>query len=60
VPERDSSAIAQALTRLLDDSNLRARFSANAKSRIESWDQPQMVGAFSDAIEYVVAKRRRG
>jgi glycosyltransferase involved in cell wall biosynthesis len=60
VPERNSEAIAVALGRLLDDPELRHRLSVNARSRIAMWDQPDMVRAFSGAIEYVVRKRLNG
>jgi len=56
VPEQNSTAIAVAISRLLDDPDLRDRFSANARSFITTWDQEHMANAFSDAIEHVILK----
>jgi len=53
VPERDSVALAQALQRILDDLNLRERFSQNARQIIAGWDNERMVMGFRQAIEYV-------
>ena len=53
VPERDSTALAQALQRILDDANLRERLSRNARQIIVGWDNERMVLGFRQAIEYV-------
>ncbi|QOY86256.1 glycosyltransferase family 4 protein [Paludibaculum fermentans] len=58
VPERDAHAIAAAVSRVVDDQALRGKLSANARSRIATWGQEQMVDAFSAAIERVTQKRR--
>ena len=53
VPERDSTALAQQLRRILDNPDLRQRLSQNARSVVASWDSEQMVMGFRQAIEYV-------
>jgi len=53
VPERDSVALAQALRRILDDPDLRERFSQNARQIIATWDNERMVLGFREAVEYV-------
>jgi glycosyltransferase involved in cell wall biosynthesis len=57
VPEQNAEAIAASLHRLLSDPGLRERMSVNARDRIEGWDQVDMVGAFSQAIQYVLQMR---
>jgi len=59
VPERDSVALAQALQRILDDPDLRERFSRNARQIIAGWDNERMVMGFRRAIEYVTGQSRR-
>lgn len=56
VPERDSTALAQALQRILDDADLRERLSRNARQIIADWDNERMVLGFRQAIEYVITK----
>jgi glycosyltransferase involved in cell wall biosynthesis len=53
VPERDSPALAQALQRILDDTNLREQLSRNARQMISSWANERMALGFRQAIEYV-------
>jgi len=53
VPERDSVALAQALRRILDNPDLRERFSQNARQIIAAWDNERMVLGFREAVEYV-------
>jgi glycosyltransferase involved in cell wall biosynthesis len=59
VPERDSVALAKALRRILDDPDLRERFSQNARQIIATWDNERMVLGFRQAIEYVTSQSRR-
>jgi glycosyltransferase involved in cell wall biosynthesis len=59
VPERDSVALAKALRRILDDPDLRERFSQNARQIIAAWDNERMVLGFRQAIEYVTGQSRR-
>lgn len=56
VPERDSTALARALQRILDDVDLRERMSRNARQIIADWDNERMVLGFRQAIEYVITK----
>lgn len=57
VPERNSSAIAAAIQRILDDAALRARLSQNARKMIAEWDNEHMVQGFRQAVEYVMSGR---
>jgi glycosyltransferase involved in cell wall biosynthesis len=57
VPERDSSALAGALQRVLDSPELRDRLSRNARERIATWDNERMVLGFRNAVDYVLRKR---
>jgi len=57
VPERDSAALTHALRRILDDSDLRNRFSQNARQVMTRWGQEDMVLAFRQAIEYAAGRR---
>ena len=52
-------ALAQALQRILDDPDLRERFSRNARQIIAGWDNERMVMGFRRAIEYVTGQSRR-
>lgn len=58
VPERDSTALADRLRRILSDEVLRNRMSRGAKAKIRTWDNEAMVATFREAIQYAV--RRRG
>jgi glycosyltransferase involved in cell wall biosynthesis len=53
VPERNSNALRDALQNLLNNEELRNRLSGNARQRIATWDQENMVLGFRQAIEYV-------
>jgi glycosyltransferase involved in cell wall biosynthesis len=53
VPERNSIVLAQTLQRILDDPDLRERFSQNARQIIAAWDNERMVLGFREAVEYV-------
>jgi glycosyltransferase involved in cell wall biosynthesis len=58
IPERDSSALAQALLTILENPDLHDCMSKNARKRIESWTQNNMVKGFETAIDYVTRTRR--
>jgi glycosyltransferase involved in cell wall biosynthesis len=59
VPERDSTALNQALQRVLDDPDLREQLGQNARRIITGWDNERMVRGFRRAIEYVLNRRRQ-
>jgi len=52
VPERASVALAQAMRRILDNPDLRERFSQNARQIIAAWDNERMVMGFRQAIDF--------
>lgn len=56
VPERNAAAIAESLRLLLDDPELHARLSANARSTIARWDNDRMILGFRQAIAHVTGK----
>jgi glycosyltransferase involved in cell wall biosynthesis len=56
VPERDSKALAEAIGRILNDDELRATMSRNAKRIIAGWDNERMVQGFQQAIAYALNK----
>jgi glycosyltransferase involved in cell wall biosynthesis len=58
VPERNSNALRDALQAILCDEQLRNRLSENARQRIATWDQENMVLGFRKAIEYVTRNHR--
>jgi len=57
VPERDSSALAQALERILTDEDPRKRMSENARHTIATSDNERMVLGFRQAIEYALRRQ---
>ncbi len=57
VREGDAQALAHALQRVLDDTDLRARLSRQARQTILSWDIERMVQGFRSAIDSVSRKR---
>jgi glycosyltransferase involved in cell wall biosynthesis len=59
VPERDSSALAQAIERILTDAKLQDEMRRNARRIIAGWDNEQMVKGFQQAIEYALQKQSR-
>ena len=56
VPERDSSALADAIRGILNDDGLRERMSRNARRIIAGWDNERMVKGFQLAIEYALKR----
>ena len=56
MPERDSNALAEAITNILENPQLRNQMSKNARDKISSWDNESMVLGFRKAIEYVLKK----
>lgn len=59
VPERNSTALAQALQHILDNPDLREQLGQNARRIIAGWDNEQMVLGFRQAIEYVTSHGRK-
>jgi len=57
VPERDSTAIASALEKLLSDENLQRKMGENAQKEILAWSNENMVAGFRQAIKYVTQNR---
>lgn len=53
VNERDSEALMKSLGSILEDSELRRKFSRNAKEIIATWNNENMVRGFQAAIDYV-------
>lgn len=58
VKERDTSGLAQALQKILDDPQKREDFGKNARSTVALWDNEHMVLGFRQAIDYVTTKRK--
>jgi glycosyltransferase involved in cell wall biosynthesis len=56
VPERDSSAIADALGKIIENPDLRGKMSHQARRIIAGWDNENMVLGFRRAIEFVIAE----
>jgi len=54
VPERDSSALAEAIGHILNDDKLRASMSQNARRIIADWNNDRMVEGFQQAINYAI------
>jgi len=59
VPERDSSAIADALGKIIENPDLRDEMSRQARRIIAGWDNENMVLGFRRAIEFVTADTQR-
>jgi glycosyltransferase involved in cell wall biosynthesis len=59
VPERNATAIADALRLLLDYPKLQQALSDCAKKKIASWDNKQMVQGFHQAIDYALRSRQK-
>jgi glycosyltransferase involved in cell wall biosynthesis len=59
VPERDGSALAAALSRLLGDEALRSTLGAAARRRVEAWSNQAMVDGFVAGVESAIAGRKR-
>ena len=58
VPERDSTALGEAIGYILNDDVLRAKMSRNARRIIAGWDNERMVNGFQRAIQYTLQKRQ--
>ena len=58
VPERDSSALAEAIRRILNDNALRVEMSRNARRIVADWNNERMVQGFERAIEYAIDHSR--
>lgn len=58
VPERDSTALAQAMQHILRDAKLQAEMRRNAREIIAGWNNERMIRGFQQAIEY--ASQRAG
>jgi len=56
VKERDIDKLAQALQRILDDTQLRYDFGSNARATVALWDNEHMVLGFRHAVDYVAKK----
>jgi glycosyltransferase involved in cell wall biosynthesis len=59
VPERDPAALAGALRRLAGDQQLARRLGERARVDAAGFTHARMADAFSDAVEYATASRRR-
>ncbi|MGC8856753.1 MAG: glycosyltransferase family 4 protein [Anaerolineae bacterium] len=57
VAERDSTALAHALQRILDRPVLREQLGEAARRSVADWDNERMVLGFRNAIEYVMRAR---
>jgi glycosyltransferase involved in cell wall biosynthesis len=58
VPERDSSALADALRKIMVNPATRDEMSCHARRIIAGWDNENMVLGFRQAIEFVTVKRK--
>lgn len=58
VPEKNSTALCEALTILLTNKNERQRMSKNAKESVSAWNYHAALEDFSKAIDYVMAKKQ--
>ncbi len=56
IPERNSAALASAIQKILDSSELHDAMSRHARRIIAEWDNEQMVRGFQQAIEHVVQR----
>ena len=52
VSERSTDQLAEAIRRILTDDQLRKMFSANARKKMFTWNNENMVKGFKDAINY--------
>jgi glycosyltransferase involved in cell wall biosynthesis len=59
VPERDSSAVAGALGKIIESPDLRDQMSCQARRIIAGWDNENMVLGFRRAVEFVTADTER-
>jgi glycosyltransferase involved in cell wall biosynthesis len=58
VPERDSSALAQAIKKIVADEDLQKQMSENARRIVAGWDNERMVSGFQRAIDYAIKHSR--
>jgi len=59
VPERDASALASALRRLVADQKLARRLGNRARADVEQFNYGRMADAFVSAVEYAIERRAR-
>jgi glycosyltransferase involved in cell wall biosynthesis len=59
VPPGDVAALAQALTKLLDDPDHRARLGAGGRELVEQYDAPRVAARFLRVAEETIATSRR-
>jgi glycosyltransferase involved in cell wall biosynthesis len=59
VPERNSQAIAEALTRLIEAPDLHHQLSENARKIVVGWNYENNVLGYYQAVEYVLANQRQ-
>jgi glycosyltransferase involved in cell wall biosynthesis len=59
VPERDSGALASAISRLAADSGLASRLGDQARRDVERFSHAAMAEAFEAAVEHAIAARHR-
>ncbi len=50
-PVEDPAALAEAVSRLLEDASLRERLGENARERVQGWNDRRIVGRFEDLID---------
>jgi glycosyltransferase involved in cell wall biosynthesis len=58
VPERDTSALAAAIRKLVEDPALATRLGNQARKDVQRFDHRAMADAFENAIEHAIATRR--
>ncbi len=54
VPEQDAAALARSLAAVLDDTEVHARLSRNAREIMAGWSQERMVEGFREAFGFVL------
>lgn len=59
IPKRNSNALRDAFQGLLDDEQLRKRFSESAQKTIATTDQEHMFSGYRQVIEYVIGRNNR-
>jgi glycosyltransferase involved in cell wall biosynthesis len=56
VPERDCNALTYAMLKILDNAELHARMSQNARNIVAEWDNERMVVGFRQAIAFATQR----